>query len=88
VDANEDVVRGDADEVVVIDSGAGGVFGDEVLLVDVVCMNNESTLFQSLQSPPGNQVVFSTQSLPTFSSLEGRGWRINGEGKTWRELDS
>jgi hypothetical protein len=88
VDANEDVVRGDADEVVVIDSGAGGVFGDEVLLVDVVCMNNESMLFRSLQSPPGNQVVFSTLSLPTFSSLEGRGWRINGEGKTWRELYS
>jgi len=39
VDTNEDVVRGDADEVVVVDSGAGGVFGDEVLLVDVVCRN-------------------------------------------------
>lgn len=41
VDANKDVVRGDAAEVVV---GAGGVFGDEVLLADVVCMNNESML--------------------------------------------
>lgn len=41
VDANKDVVRSDAAEVVV---GAGGVFGDEVLLVDVVCMKNESML--------------------------------------------
>lgn len=41
IDANQDVVRGDAAEAVV---GAGGVFGDEVLLVDVVCMNNESML--------------------------------------------
>lgn len=37
VDADEDVVRGDADEVVVVDGGAGRVLRDEVLLVDVIC---------------------------------------------------
>jgi hypothetical protein len=36
VNAVEDVVGGDADEVVVVDRGAGGVLRYPVLLVDVV----------------------------------------------------
>lgn len=44
VDADEDVVRGDADEVVVVDGGAGGLDGDEILLVDVVLGVLESGL--------------------------------------------
>lgn len=35
-DADEDVVAGDADEVVVVHCGAGGVDGDELLLVDII----------------------------------------------------
>lgn len=37
VDADEDVVGGDADEVVVVDGGVGLFDGDVALLVDVVC---------------------------------------------------
>lgn len=37
VDAHEDIVRGNADEVVVVDGGAGTVLCDEVLLVDIIC---------------------------------------------------
>jgi hypothetical protein len=36
VDAVEDVVAGDADDVVIVDGGAGGVLRYPVLLVDVV----------------------------------------------------
>lgn len=36
VDAYEDVVGGDADEVVIVDFGAGPVGSNPVLLVDVV----------------------------------------------------
>ena len=41
VGANKDVIQGDAAEVVI---GARGVFGDEVLLVDIVYINNKSML--------------------------------------------
>lgn len=37
VDADEDVVRGGADVVVVVYMGAGVQFGNKLLLVDVVC---------------------------------------------------